>query len=165
MTDRTEKERRRGPTMLSELVGRALDPLVTRRGLATADLIAAWPEIIGARYAGSTCPEKIVWARGDAQAGNGGVLHLRVDGPSAIFLQHELDQVVERVNAFLGYAAIARVRLVQAPLARRQREETVGERPLDDAAEARLDTALAAVDDDGLRAALDRLGRGVLARR
>ncbi len=151
--------------MLSELVGRALDPVVARRGLATADLIAAWPEIVGARHAQHTRPVKIVWPRGDAQADSGGVLHLRVDGPGAIVIQHELDQVIERTNAFLGYAAVARVRLVQGPVARRQPRQEPGERPLDGAAATRLAATLADVDDDGLRAALDRLGRGVLARR
>lgn len=150
--------------MLAELIGRVLDPVTARRGFATADLIAAWPEIVGARYAECTRPEKIAWPRGAAAAGDGGVLRLRVDGPRAILIQHELDQIIERINGFLGHAAIAGIRLVQAPVAA-PRPRTRGEPSLDGAEEARLGAAISGVEDDGLRAALDRLGRGVLSHR
>jgi hypothetical protein len=163
MTDATDKRRRRGPVMLAELVGRVLDPATARRGFATADLIAAWPEIVGARYADCTRPEKIVWPRGKDATGDAGTLHLRVDGPRAILIQHELDQIIERINRFLGYAAIAKVRLVQAPV-QSPGPGRRGERPLAAEEEARLGAAISGVEDDGLKAALDRLGRGVLSR-
>ena len=163
MADPADKQRRRGATKLSELVARVLDPVTARRGFATADLVAAWPEIVGRRIAEGTRPQKIVWPRGDDTGMDGGVLHLAVDGPRAVLIQHEVDQIVERVNAFLGYAAVARVRLIQAPVA--GPAETPAPRPLDPEGEARLSDAVAGVEDDGLRDALARLGRGVLAGR
>ncbi len=150
--------------MLTELVGRVLAPVSGRRGFATADLIAAWPDIVGAKYAECTRPEKIVWPRNEEAGADGGVLHLTVDGPRAVLIQHELDQIIERINAFLGYAAIARIRIVQGPVAARQAQRQATP-PLDSAAEARLGATIAGVDDEGLRAALARLGRGVLQRR
>jgi len=164
MNNGAHKAARRGPTMLAEVVGRVLAPVSGRRGFATADLIAAWPEIVGAKYAECTRPEKIVWPRAEEAGADGGVLHLTVDGPRAVLIQHELDQIVERINAFLGYAAIARIRIVQGPVAQRQPLERA-EIPLDSAAEARLGAEIAGVEDDALRAALARLGRGVLQRR
>ena len=164
MIDSVAKRGRRGPVALGELVGRVLDPVTARRGFATADLIAAWPEIVGARYADCTRPERIVWPRGEDATGAGGVLHLKVEGPRAILVQHELGQIIERINGYLGYAAIAKVRLVQAPVGS-PRPRTQGDRPLDAEDEARLGEAISGVEDDGLRAALDRLGRGVLSRR
>jgi hypothetical protein len=164
MNDGADKAARRGPMILAELVGRVLDPVSGRRGFATADLIAAWPDIVGAKYAECTRPKKIVWPRDEDASADGGVLHLTVDGPRAVLIQHELGQIIERINAFLGYAAIARIRIVQGTVAtRRERREEAA--PLDSAAEARLGAAVAGVEDDGLRAALARLGRGVLQRR
>ena len=129
-----------------------------------ADLIAAWTEIVGAELAECTRPEKIVWPRGEANADRPGVLTLKVDGPRAVLVQHQLGQIVERVNAFFGYAAVGHVRLVQAPLGRHARSRAPA-RPsgrLRPRTRRGSRTPPAAVEDQPLREALDRLGRGVL---
>src|SRR5690606_12195517 len=109
-------KRRRGPVKLAELVGRVIDPVTQRRGFATTGLIAAWRAVAGGRIAACSRPEKIVWPTGQATDSAPALLVLRVDGPRAIFVQHEAGQIVERVNAFLGYAAVDRIRILQAPL-------------------------------------------------
>ena len=158
------KQRRRGPVPLSELVGKVIGPVTARRGFATADIIAAWPEIVGARYAECSLPEKIVWPKGPDADGKPALLVLKVDGPRAIFVQHEAGQIAERVNAFLGYAAIGQIRIIQAPV-KTKADEPAGPLPLAPEAEARLAVTIAGVADEGLRTALDRLGRGVLSDR
>jgi hypothetical protein len=150
----------RGTRPLSELVAGVLAPMADRRGYLLANLKAAWPEIAGARYAACTEPERIDWPRaGDAVSG---VLRIRADGPKAVLLQHELDQLVERVNAFVGYGAIRGIRLVQGPVARRPRPPLPQPPAVD---ETRLAAAVGGVSDEPLTAALARLGRGVFAKR
>ena len=102
---------------LSELVAGVLAPVSGKRAYAMADLAAAWPEIVGPRYADCTYPERIDWPRGGEGRRSG--LRVRADGPRAILLQHELDQLTERVNTYFGYAAVARIRLLQGPVPRR----------------------------------------------
>ncbi len=162
MADSDEKRRRRGAVPISALVGRVINPLARKRGFAAADMIAAWGEVVGADLAEYTRPEKIVWPRGEANSALPGVLTLKVDGPRAVVVQHQLDQIVERVNAFFGYAAVGHVRIVQAPLGRADKPAPAQDRPLAPADEARLKAATSAVEDQPLREALDRLGRGVL---
>ncbi len=162
MADSDEKRRSRGAQPLSALVGRVINPVARKRGFAAADLIAAWAEVVGSELAECTRPEKIVWPRGEANSELPGVLTLKVDGPRAVLVQHQLGQIVERVNAFFGYAAVGHVRLVQAPLDRTPKPVRTEERPLAPEDEARLKTATSGVADEGLREALDRLGRGVL---
>jgi hypothetical protein len=165
MTTR-DKPKRRGAVPLTALVGSIIDPVIAARGFANGDLVAAWPEIAGQAFAGWTEPERIVWPRGVAgREPPPGILTLRVDGPRAIHVQHELPQIIERINAYLGYAAVGQVRIVQKPVARRRKPERPAPRPLPPAAEAELSAALTGVADDRLRGALDRLGRGVLAPR
>jgi hypothetical protein len=165
MSDSNQKASRRGPIALGELIGRVIDPVTKRRGFATTDLIAAWPEIVGSRFADFTRPEKIVWPRGEEMDGAPALLVIRVDGPRAIFVQHEAGQIVERVNAFLGYGAIGHLRIIQAPVGVGGAMAAPSERPLSTGAEAELDARLSGVADKDLRAVLDRLGRGVLADR
>jgi hypothetical protein len=150
---------RRITRSLSEAVAGVVAPVSNRRGYAIANLRAAWTEIVGGRYADCTEPERIDWPRGDQRAP--GVLRVRADGPRAVLLQHELGQLVERVNGFFGYDAVGSVRLVQGPVVRQG--AVPAEQPAVD--EARLADALAGVADDSLKAALSRLGRGVLTKR
>ena len=166
MSGNDAKPRRKGARRLAELVGPVIDPVVAKRGFASADLIALWPEIVGPTHAAYTEPERIAWPRERDAGGEGrpGVLFLRVEGPRAIFVQHELPQIVERINAFFGYAAVGQVRIVQAPVTARASPGRTEAR-LAPAEEATLAARLDAVDDDRLRAALDRLGRGVLGSR
>ena len=48
---------------VAELIGKTLDPIVRKRGLARAELLSWWPDIVGAAYAGRTAPERIRWPR------------------------------------------------------------------------------------------------------
>jgi hypothetical protein len=154
---------RRPAVALGEAVARVIGPLTARRGFARAELVAAWPAIAGPLFAGCTLPERIVWPRHAGGEAEPGILFLRVDGPRAVLVQHEIPQIVERVNAFLGYAAIGGVRIVQGPV---RSAESPPAAPTELPAEASLALAetLRPVADEGLRAALDRLGRGVFAR-
>jgi hypothetical protein len=158
-------QRKRGPVALAELVGRVLDPVTARRGFATAELIAGWPEIVGIRYADCSRPERVAWPRGRANNDRPGTLVIAVEGPRALLLQHEADQIVERVNGFLGYGAIGRIRIVQGSVSPRSSAQAVEKVPLAAHDLAKLEDALAHVDGEALRSALDRLGRAILAGR
>ncbi len=164
MADSREKRRSRGAVPISALVGRVISPIARKRGFAAADLVAAWGDVAGAELAACTRPEKIVWPRGEANSDRPGVLTLKVDGPRAVVVQHQLDQIAERVNAFFGYAAVGHIRIVQAPLGHAPKPRPADDAPLGPEDEARLRTTIGAVEDQPLREALDRLGRGVLKR-
>ena len=94
---------------LSELIGKTLDPLLRKRGLASAELLSWWPDIVGAAYAANTAPEKIRWPRD----GGAGTLFVACDPALALQFSYEADRVRERLNGFFGYAAIGSVRIVQ----------------------------------------------------
>lgn len=163
MTKPAEKHRRRGAVALAELIGRVIAPVTAKRGFATTDLVAAWPEIVGPRYADCTRPDRVAWPRGEEPGATPGLLTLRVAGPRAIFVQHEAAEIIERVNAFLGYAAVGRIRIVQGPVSAPAPPASPQLRPLRPAEESRLAATVADVADERLRQALARLGHGVLA--
>jgi hypothetical protein len=156
---------KRGPIALAELVGRVLDPVTARRGFATAELIAVWPEIVGSRYADCSRPERIAWPRGKSNNDKPGTLVIAVEGPRALLLQHEADQIVERVNGFLGYGAIGRTKIVQGSVSPGPSAQSLEEVPIEADALAELEHTLGNIDGEDLRSALDRLGRAILAER
>ncbi|AXS39522.1 DciA family protein [Breoghania sp. L-A4] len=161
--------KRREGRPLADLIGPAIEAACRKRGFATADLIANWPDIVGDRYAETTQPDTLSWPRRREGASDGAVepatLVVRTDGPTGLYLAHELPQVVERINMFFGWAAVGRIKIVQKPLTRKKRRAPTVPRPLDAAEQARLDGTIAGVENEKLHDALARLGRAVLSKR
>ena len=135
-----------------------------KRGLAGADILRHWRDIVGAELARMCAPERIAWPRPQThahtetgEAEGGAVLHIRVEGPQAIEVQHRSGEIIERVNRMFGYAAIDKIRIMQAPLARRDRQTEARDGPAPAAREEGGDSA-------DLASALSRLARGVKPR-
>ncbi|HZS64666.1 MAG TPA: DciA family protein [Xanthobacteraceae bacterium] len=137
----------------------SLNEAFARQGFASAELVTRWADIVGAEIAAHAEPLKLQWPRSShADDARAATLVLRVEGPTAIEIQHLAGVIVERVNRFFGWPAVGRIALRQAPLSgKRQRT-----RPdVDPSAAARLAAEMPQVEDDNLRQALARLGAAV----
>src|SRR6478736_3365072 len=144
-------------------VANMLDPIARARGFAITSLLSEWPAVVGEELARFTAPEKVVWPRRseDGEAASpqsawrtdGAILVLKVDGPRAIEVQHRSEQILERVNRYFGYRAIAQLRFLQAPVKR-----AVSTPPTSPPLEELPLPASAAIQDMDLRRALTRLG-------
>lgn len=145
---------------LSDLLRKTLADSFARQGFASTELISRWSDIAGLEVAAHAQPVKIQWPRpiGDAPP-DPATLVLRVQGPSALEIQHLSDVIIERVNRFLGWQAIGRIALRQAPLVRRPVKRRPP--PPDPAETARIAASLPPDTDDDLRQALARLGASV----
>ncbi len=158
---------------LRELLGKVVGDTFKRQGFASAELVTRWTEIVGAEIAAYSEPIKLQWPRPPAPSMRAasarrdpdpgwerppGTLILRVEGPAAIEIQHLANVICERVNRFLGWRAVERIALRQAPLRRAARKS----RPaIDPAATAVIAAGLSTVADEDLKQALARLGAAV----
>ena len=125
-------------------------------GFVQSSVVSRWPEIVGARYADVSTPESIRVPPGRRAEG---VLTLVVDGAHAPMMQHVAPAIVERVNRFFGYTAVARLAIRQgaAPKpAPRRAPPSLKPVPVE------LGDSLRAIGDPELRACLAALG-GALA--
>lgn len=154
------------PVPVSDLAGEILDPVLRRRTGMSLALVQSWEEIAGPRLAAKSRPQKIQWPRrsGDDDPFEPAVLVVACEGLAALHLQHETTEVISRVNAFLGYSAIGRIRIVQKPVSAPVRPKPTV-RPLTPPEVQRLSEAVGAIEDEGLRAALERLGATVIGTR
>ncbi|MGB0748923.1 MAG: DUF721 domain-containing protein [Magnetospiraceae bacterium] len=141
---------------VSELVRGVARRALNRRGFDHAGLVENWSAIVGPHLATQTCPLKIAYV-GDAR--QGGTLYIKVFGGSlALQVQHLAPQILQKVNGYLGYRAVAGLRIVQgdprtAPKAPVAADPSPVEVP-----------PLTEVQSDELRAVLQRLGGAVSAR-
>jgi hypothetical protein len=154
-----DKPRRTQARPLSDLLRKTLNDAFAKQGFASTELVTRWPEIVGDDIAATSEPEKIQWPRpfGDAMP-DPGTLVLRVEGPTAVEIQHQSGVILERVNRFLGWHAVGDLRLRQAPLTRRPKAKPPA---VDGEEQARIAAGLSQIADDSLRAALARLGAAV----
>ena len=108
-------------------------------------------------------PERIQWPRRlhEDDPFEPAVLVVACEGAAALHLQHETSEIISRVNAFLGYAAIGRIRIVQKPVAASAKAKTAA-RELTSSEKTRLAVTVEKIEDEGLRASLERLGATVM---
>jgi hypothetical protein len=144
---------------LRDVAGKIVGESFRLQGFASAELVTRWQEIAGAEVAACSEPLRIQWRRtADGEDPEPGTLVLRVEGPAAIEIQHLAGLICERVNRFLGWRAVGRIALRQAPLRRGEKKKL---RAADPAATARIAETLTDIGDDGLKDALARLGAAI----
>ena len=154
-------------------VGALLQPLqqgLRGRQFVSPALLAAWPEIVGERLAGLCMPVQMkaqpkgrsVSRKGEE---DGAVLEVRADAAIRIDLDYGQALIVERVNAFFGYRAVAKLRVLARAALDSPPPAAQGPAPTVPTAQSQeaARRALTGVRDPGLRTALERLGACVLA--
>jgi hypothetical protein len=159
-----------GPKAVGSFVPRLTRKAFEKYGFSAASLVTDWATIAGKELAHYTAPERLKWPRGVDRSGDeqdpaekgrpGATLLLRVDAARALDVQYNGRQIIERINSYFGYAAVAALRLVQAPVAAPHQERREPR-----AAPAPLTREVAHITDAGLRDALGRLGAGIRAER
>lgn len=141
-------------------------------GFSAAALLTDWATIVGADLARYTEPERLRWPRqpavydetdADDRGRPGATLVLRVEAGRALDVQYRSRQLIERINAYFGYRAIADLRLVQAPMAARPAVNSA--KPPEPAPRPPLPVDLAAIADAGLRAALEHMAHAIVMRK
>jgi hypothetical protein len=144
---------------LSDILRKTIKDAFAKQGFAATELVTRWPEIVGPEIATHCAPEKIQWPRPyGTEEQQPGTLVLRVEGPTAIEIQHLSRIILERVNRFFGWQAVTDLRLRQAPLGRREKPKPPA---VNHEAAERIAASLPEINDEKLKQALARLGAAV----
>ncbi len=151
--------KRAHPKPLADLVGVCVADVFARQGFTSCEIVTHWDDIVGPEIAAVAEPVRMQWIRSrDPDESPPATLVLRVEGPAALEIQLMSSVIIERVNGYLGWQAVAKVTLRQAPLTRRGKPP----RPrIDEAAAAAMAAEMTGIADAGLRTALGRLGAAI----
>ena len=152
-----DEPRRRGQRAVADLLPEVGGAAFKRFGFVQSAIVGRWGEIVGARYAEVSAPESIRFPTGKR---SDGTLTLTVTGAHAPMMQHVAPAIMERVNQFFGYAAIARIVIRQSAMpAPRLRAAPSSLRPVP----AELGDSLRNIADPELHAVLTALAGAVAA--
>jgi hypothetical protein len=130
-----------------------------RFGFVQSSVVTRWPEIVGERHARVCQPEAIRFPPGDK---TDGILQLLVVPAHAPLIQHVIPEIIERVNRFFGYKAVAKVKLRQGvvqppPASSEPRSAPPSLKPVP----IELGDSLRDIGDPELRTVLESLARSL----
>ena len=131
-----------------------------RFGFVQSSVVSRWGEIVGAAQARVSAPEAIRFPPGER---TDGILALVVEPAHAAFIAHAVPEVIARVNRFFGYNAVARVKIRQGTVARRD-DPPAAAPPALKPIPMELGDSLRDIGDPELRAVLESLARSMTAR-
>ena len=141
-------------------------PAFEHYGFAHGDLVAQWAAIVGDDIAARCSPERMVWPKGRDKAQRqteGATLTVRTDHGAGLALSYETSSIIDRINGFFGYFAVAKIKIVQGTRANRGKPAVreVAD-PTPEVIES-VQQKTGSIEDTDLKAALTRLGGAALA--
>lgn len=158
----------KGFARTGKLLQKSIRSVGETRGFAQTRLLTHWAEIAGAHTAAIARPVEVKYGRD----GFGATLSLLTTGAQAPMLEMQKENLREKINAVYGYSAISKIRITQtAPTGfcggqvSFEPAKPPAPEPVNDPVIARAASkATCTVQDDGLRHALETLGKNVLSK-
>jgi hypothetical protein len=155
---RYERPRGGQARAISDLMPQVGRAAFRRFGFVQSSVVSRWPEIVGPHHAKICAPESIRFPHGEKSEG---ILQLVVVPAHAPFIQQVTEEIMERVNRFFGYRAVARVKLRQGAVKPPRAEEPRPAPPSLKPIPIELGDSLRDIGDPELRTVLETLARSL----
>lgn len=157
----TKDKRRKfsGPRALAAVLPKVAEPALRKRGFAAAEIVTRWAEIAGEELAADSAPDHLSFPKGARQ---GGTLYIAASGSVALQIQHQAPSILQRINTYFGYSAVAKLSISQASFKPKQVE--TGIQPVidpDPEQIERIASETSIISEPALRQALHQLGEAV----
>ena len=159
-TRRFERPRGGPARSVAELMPEIGRTAFRRFGFVQSSVVTRWPEIVGAAQAKICAPEAIRFPPGEKIDG---ILELVVVPAHAPLIQHGIPEIIERVNRFFGYKAVARVKLRQGSVKPRSAGSPAAAPPSLKPIPLELGESLRDIGDPELRTVLESLARSMVS--
>ena len=152
----------------SKAAARVMKPLAKKfkTGSPVHTLKSHWPKIVGPRFAKLSAPHKFIAGRGQNPTGK----TLVIEAPSAIaaLIIAGSGPIIDRLNSYLGPGHVSHIKIrhINRDAARTASHKAAASpalRGLSPKQEAQLQSGLESLPNNGLKKALEGLGRGVMA--
>lgn len=151
-----ERPRGRGAKAIGDLMPEIGRTAFRRFGFVQSSVVTRWPEIVGPHHARVCSPEAIRFPPGEKSEG---ILQLVVLPAHAPLIQQVLPEIIERVNRFFGYNAVARAKIRQGAVKPPSAESRPKPPPSLKPIPMELGDSLRDIGDPELRTVLESLAR------
>tara|TARA_B100001559_G_C16240806_1_gene502291 strand:- start:183 stop:704 length:522 start_codon:yes stop_codon:yes gene_type:complete len=125
----TESKRTFVPKKIGDTLGKVNRVFSNKYGKIEFLILSKWPQIVGSFFAEHSEPDKISRLTEDFDEYDQPIfksfLNVRVSPAAAVEFQHYKDTIIEKINSFFGYKAIADLRLQQNFIPKKKNEQTL----------------------------------------
>ncbi|MBT5498639.1 MAG: DUF721 domain-containing protein, partial [Alphaproteobacteria bacterium] len=126
---------------------------------AAAEIVTRWAEIAGEEMAAGSAPDHLSFPKGARQ---GGTLYISASGSVALQIQHQEPSILQRINTYFGYSAIARLSISQTSFKSKPVKTDTPAIPDPGPDQiARIESETSVISEPDLRQALHKLGEAV----
>ncbi len=133
------------------------------RGFAGSDILEFWEDIVGADLARGVAPQKLTFEKDNRTHGT--LVVKSAGGAFAMLFEHQKERVMQRINAFFGYPAVSRIKIVQGALKIKSiPQKTVLKTIPKDELQA-LQEKVGIIEDEELRERTFEIGKALLAKK
>ena len=133
------------------------------RGFAGSDILEFWEDIVGADLARGVAPQKLTIEKDNRTHGT--LVVKSAGGAFAMLFEHQKERVMQRINAFFGYPAVSRIKIVQGALKIKSiPQKTVLKTIPKDELQA-LQEKVGIIEDEELRERTFEIGKALLAKK
>ena len=134
---------------------RLLNPLLGKKGFIQADILSHWEDILGRALSAGVTPASVSFSKTSPDRA---VLHVKAfSGAYAVEFNARKEQILEKINSYFGYPAVADIRLTQGGAAPRF-SSPAPFRPPEPREQAEINALTSDIEDEALRNAAAELG-------
>lgn len=157
---RAKSYRRYKTASAAKVASSLLSPAIRAKGFAQAEVVSRWSQIVGPELAAVTVPQRLIFPRGERMDAK---LVIRCESAFATLLDHKAPHIIDMVNRFFGFGAVAKIEIKQGPLKTGKRLPAKEKKPLSASEGKKLDTLVGTGELSPLQEAVKSLGEMVLS--
>jgi len=163
----TESKRTFVPKKIGETLTKVNKNYSNKFGKIEFLIISKWTQIVGVFFADHSEPEKISRIKEDYNEFNEPIyknfLHVRVSPAAAVDFQHYKDTIIEKINSFFGYKAIADLRLQQnfIPKIKPKNNDTLSDKDISEEEKESIISEIDNIQDKELEKSIVNLGASI----
>lgn len=98
-------------TSVSKTIMPLAKQLLGAKGMLEMEILSDWTAIVGEELAQYSLPQKISFRKDERS--NGTLELLVLSGAFALEIQHRESQILNKINAYFGYDAVAKLKIIQ----------------------------------------------------
>ncbi|MCI5634470.1 MAG: DciA family protein [Alphaproteobacteria bacterium] len=98
-------------TSVSKTIMPLAKQLLGAKGMLEMEILSDWTAIVGEELAQYSLPQKISFHKDERS--NGTLELLVLSGAFALEIQHRESQILNKINAYFGYDAVAKLKIIQ----------------------------------------------------
>ena len=125
----SEPKRAFVPKKIGDTLGKVNRVFSNKYGKIEFLILSKWPQIVGSFFSEHSEPDKISRLTEDFDEYDQPIfknfLNVRVSPAAAVEFQHYKDTIIEKINSFFGYKAIADLRLQQNFIPKKKNEHSL----------------------------------------